>query len=211
MLPEEVKGKYDKGGRDLGYYRSTRESFRERYDVGLKPCHLDELPEEEIPGIKAAVSDFKESMRNISRFVLRVVGNNLELKKNELIEAHTGALLEEENVSTKAHFSSIYYKPIPKAADDAVTVSETPEFLMQRHTDFSCITLLFATGPGLQVEVKENSLSLKSIRIENKESGFMNPYRLMVPGTTLIQWQVEYSSMLEICLKSGQESATVQL
>jgi len=159
-LPEERKFIYEKGNRKghdiVGYSRSAKESFRERFDFKLRWRDEGVFPEEDMPGITAALVEYQEALSSVARFLLARFANALGLDNEEhFIQCHRAAVFGDPTVSSKSHISSIFYEEIPEAKSHGV------DFLMEKHTDLSSITFLSSSAPGLQVQVKFQTNSPK--------------------------------------------------
>jgi len=146
-----------KGDDYLGYYRSTREAFRERFDFELKSGDLSKFPELYVPGITTSVIEYQDAMNFVSDFLFSRIGNALNLEdEDQLKQFHRGAILGDVKVKSKAHLSSIFYQSIP-AEEHKTKPGKGVDFLMGKHTDLSTMTMLTSSAPGLQIQVKVNS------------------------------------------------------
>lgn len=98
--------------------------------------------------IQHAFSQYRSHLNTVAGFLFNRIETALDLEKDSLLNAHRGALFQDPDVETRAHISSLFYGKLNP--DD---VEQEPETLiMDEHTDFTSITLITTSAPGIQVK-----------------------------------------------------------
>ncbi len=127
-----------------GYFVSSSQPFRERFDVvNSVDGKGNRFPESDVPGFTEAVEMYQDGCKHLARFVLTLLARGIKIKDpNFFVDQHRGALFGETD--SKSHLSSLFYHNIK--------VSEGQDkMLMAKHTDFTTITILNSSARGLQV------------------------------------------------------------
>ena len=171
-LPAEVKKIYtksdDKQNAYGGYYVSQNQSFRERFDITLNSCN-GKLPENHAPGFQLACETFRKECNKTAQLVFKLIAKTFGKEEKFLVNQHRGALFGDMECETKSHLSSIFYQNVE------IGENKKESLLMGSHKDFTTITLLMSSAPGLQVRFSlfDHMFNCQKslLRLENADSG----------------------------------------
>lgn len=151
QLPFPTKSLYSLKNRDAvnygGYYVSTRQEFRQRYDFLVNTT----LPEPHVPGFTETLKSYQYGMVALATYVLEEIGRSLFLPPGELIRHHSALTGDSGGECNKSHLSSIYYTGCGN------------EQIMDTHTDLATLTFLVASAPGVQIHLSHNLCKIKTI------------------------------------------------
>jgi isopenicillin N synthase-like dioxygenase len=122
-------------------------------------------PEKSVTGITNAFQEYRAHLNVVAEFLFQRFETALGLKRNELVDCHKGALFGDINGETRAHISSLFYGKKDKQSFS----QHDDDLIMEEHTDFTTVTLITASAPGIEVKgevsVEQNKVSFKSNKI----------------------------------------------
>jgi isopenicillin N synthase-like dioxygenase len=124
-------------------FDKSSKDYKEGFDFWGIPAHDDATYPKEIPGFKASVDDFRSSLVDLTKKVLRSFAIYLKLEDPDFfIKQHQAFLLDPTIVSQNIIRTNFY----PKLDSSFETKEDTMR--LTEHCDFGTVTFLFQDEVG---------------------------------------------------------------